>query len=551
MNKELERQIDAHWALHMVESPESATRVGFPGQDHRWTDLSPDAVMRRKQASRDQLAALNAIDAAGLDPNDRLNYQLFRQMLEHAVEGACYPAEFLRLDPMWGPQSWVAKTIELMPAVTGSEVDNILARLEAIPHFIDESIALMEQGLAIGVTPPKIVLRDQGKDETSHLTLTKAIRDGSAAREAARIVETQVLPSFRTFNRFVVDSYVPRCRETTSWSGLPDGDAWYSWLVRYFTTTDMTPTQIHAVGLSEVERIRAKMQDVIKSSGFSGSFDEFCEFLRTDPQFYFDDADDLLVAYRDISKRADPELPRLFGVLPRLPYGVVPVPSYIEKTTTTAYYQRGSPGAGRPGYFFANTYDLKSRPKWEMEALTLHEAVPGHHLQLALSQEMTDAPEFRKNSVLTAYIEGWGLYAESLGEQMGFYQDAYSKFGQLTYEMWRAVRLVVDTGMHALGWSRERAIDFFKANSSKPEHDIRVEVDRYICWPGQALAYKIGELKIKELRALAEVKLGDAFDIRSFHDELLGAGALPLDILSERMTVWLKSQFSPNVAADR
>ncbi|MEO7803537.1 MAG: DUF885 domain-containing protein, partial [Actinomycetota bacterium] len=447
----------------------------------------------------------------------------------------------LRIGPMGGPQSWVAQTVELMPATTASEIDNILARLKAIPQFIDESIALMERGVQLGVTPPKITLRDAGHDETSHLSLSKTLRGGPGELEATRIVDSHVLPSYQAFNKFVVDSYVPRCRETTSWSDLPDGDAWYAWLVRYFTTTDMTPGEIHEVGLSEVERIRAQMQDVIASSGFVGGFDEFCEFLRTDPQFYFDDAADLLAAYRDISKRADPELAKLFGVLPRLPYGVAPVPDYIEKTTTTAYYMRGSPEAARPGYFYANTYDLKSRPKWEMEALTLHEAVPGHHLQLALSQEMQDVPEFRKNSLLTAYIEGWGLYAESLGEQMGFYQDPYSKFGQLTYEMWRAVRLVVDTGIHALGWTRDQAIDFFKANSSKPEHDITVEIDRYISWPGQALAYKIGELKIKSLRAEAERRLGDAFDIRKFHDELLGIGALPLDILTERMIRWIDS----------
>lgn len=541
MDEELKRHIDAHWSWHLSESPEMSTRVGHREHDHRWTDFSPDAVAARKQTSRDQLSALDSLDASRFDPDDETNHKLFRQLLEHAVEGASYHGEFLRLGPMGGPQSWVAKTIEVMPTTNKAEIDNMMSRLRAIPEFIDQSIALMEQGVDQGVTPPKIVLREAGKDETSHLSLTKALLDGSAKSEADRIVDTEILPSYQAFNRFVVESYVPRCRETTSWFELPDGEAWYSWLVRYFTTTDMTPSEIHEVGLSEVERIRAKMQDVITGSGFTGGFHEFCEFLRTDPQFYFDDAGDLLAAYRNISKRADPELAKLFGMLPRLPYGVEPVPSYIEKTTTTAYYMRGSPEAARPGYFYANTYDLKSRPKWEMEALTLHEAVPGHHLQLALSQEMSDVPEFRKNSLLTAYIEGWGLYAESLGEQMGFYQDPYSKFGQLTYEMWRAVRLVVDTGMHALGWTREQAIDFFKANSSKPEHDITVEIDRYISWPGQALAYKIGELKIKALRTDAESRLGDSFDIRKFHDELLGVGPLPLDILTERMTRWVDS----------
>jgi uncharacterized protein (DUF885 family) len=278
---------------------------------------------------------------------------------------------------------------------------------------------------------------------------------------------------------------------------------------------------------------------VIARSGFAGGFQAFVDFLRTDAQFFFTKAEDLLAAYRDIAKRADPELPKLFRTLPRLPYGVVPVPPYAEKSQTTAYYEPGSPAVGRPGLFYANTYDLKARPKWEMEALALHEAVPGHHLQLALAQELPDMPEFRRHGFYTAYIEGWGLYSESLGTEMGFYQDPYAKFGQLTYEIWRAIRLVVDTGMHALGWTRPHAIDFFTENAGKAEHDIVVEVDRYIVWPAQALAYKIGELKIKELRARAASALGPRFDLRLFHDEVLGAGALPLDVLEARVEAWI------------
>jgi uncharacterized protein (DUF885 family) len=280
---------------------------------------------------------------------------------------------------------------------------------------------------------------------------------------------------------------------------------------------------------------------VIASTGFTGSFHDFVTFLRTDPRFFFERAEDLLVTYRDICKRADPALTRLFGTLPRLPYGVVPVPPYAEKSQTSAYYEPGSPAAGRPGRFFANTYDLKARPKWEMEALSLHEAVPGHHLQIALAQELPEMPEFRKNSFYTAYVEGWGLYAESLGGEMGFYEDPYARFGQLTYEMWRAIRLVVDTGMHALGWSRQRAIDYFVENAGKAEHDIVVEIDRYIVWPGQALAYKIGELKIQELRARAARALGPRFDIRAFHDHVLGSGAVPLDVLEGRIGEWIAS----------
>jgi uncharacterized protein (DUF885 family) len=284
-------------------------------------------------------------------------------------------------------------------------------------------------------------------------------------------------------------------------------------------------------------------------TGFRGTFAAFMDFLRTDARFFFERAEDLLVAYRDIAKRADPELARLFGRLPRLPYGVVAVPPYAEKSQTTAYYEPGSPAVGRPGWFYANTFDLRSRPRWEMEALTLHEAVPGHHLQIALAQEMENVPEFRRHGFYIAYVEGWGLYAESLGREMGFYADPYSRFGQLTYEVWRAIRLVVDTGLHALGWSRAQALAYFQQNAGKTEHDIAVEIDRYIVWPGQALAYKIGELKIKELRALSAAELGGAFDLRSFHDAVLGGGAMPLDLLEARVRAWV-AQCKMSTAAD-
>jgi uncharacterized protein (DUF885 family) len=281
------------------------------------------------------------------------------------------------------------------------------------------------------------------------------------------------------------------------------------------------------------------MEAVIAQTGFKGSFEEFSKFLRTDARFYYSDAESLLRGYRDIAKRADPELARLFGKLPRSPYGVKAIPDYSAKSQTTAYYEEGSLAAGRPAWFFANTYALNSRPKWEMEPLTLHEAVPGHHLQLSLAQEMEDAPEFRRFGGYTAFVEGWGLYAESLGSEMGFYNDPYSKYGQLTYEMWRAIRLVLDTGIHSMGWGRQQAIDFFLSNSSKTPHDITVEVDRYIVSPGQALAYKIGELKLKELRAYATKELGPNFDLRKFHDQVLDTGALPLDLLEARIKEWV------------
>jgi uncharacterized protein (DUF885 family) len=323
---------------------------------------------------------------------------------------------------------------------------------------------------------------------------------------------------------------------------LPDGKAWYAFNIRTSTTTTKTAKEIHEIGLSEVKRIRGEMDKVIQQTGFKGNFEEFSQFLRTDPQFYYKDSESLLRAYRDIAKRVDPELAKLFGKLPRVPYGVRPVPEYAEQSQTTAYYLGGSVQAGRPGWFMANTYALETRPKWEMEALTMHEAVPGHHLQISLAQEMENVPQFRKHVGYTAYVEGWGLYSEGLGAEMGFYKDPYMKFGQLTYEMWRAIRLVVDTGMHSMGWSREQAISFFKSNSSKTEHDIIVEIDRYIVWPGQALAYKIGQLKIKELREYATKELGEKFDVRQFHDVVLDDGAVPLDVLEQRVKDWVAAQ---------
>jgi len=456
-------------------------------------------------------------------------------------------------------QQNVAQTLMLMPYFQPSDFENALVRLEAVPTLVEQTIALLEKGLETGITPPRVTLRDvpdQIRNQIVDDPLTSALLrpfltfpptvDAPAPERlrtaAVRAYTGRVAPAYRRLLDYVETRYLPRTRETIAARDLPDGEAWYAFSVRQMTTTRLTAQEIHDIGLREVKRIRGEMEAVMDRTDFDGTFQQFVGFLRTDERFFFDRAEDLLVAYRDICKRVDPELPKLFATLPRLPYGVVPVPSYAEKSQTTAYYEPGSPSAGRPGRFFANTYDLRARPRWEMEALALHEAVPGHHLQIALAQELPDMPDFRRHGFYTAYIEGWGLYAESLGPEMGFYEDPYAKFGQLTYEIWRAIRLVVDTGMHALGWSRQQAIDFFTDNAGKAEHDIVVEVDRYIVWPAQALAYKIGELKIKELRARSSAALGARFDLRLFHDEVLGAGALPLDVLEARVDAWVARQ---------
>jgi uncharacterized protein (DUF885 family) len=556
------------WQYWMTQYPELATAVGYPGQNGRWTDYSQPAIDARAthlQRSRDRLAA---IDRAQLPAGEQLDYDLYRGLLESAVKGLDFHNDALPIrnvvvrnllmpvNQLEGLPQDVPLTFAFMPAVTLEDYENFVKRLEGVPALVDQVIALMEQGLARGVTPPRITLRDVPDQVKAQLVsdplkspllaaFTKwpaAIGEPDRARltkAASDAFTARALPAFTRLHTFLTSRYLPGCRETTSVEALPNGAALYAYNVAWHTTTAQTPREIHDIGLAEVKRIRAGMDAIIASVGFTGTFAAFTTFLRTNPRFYFTDAASLLTAYRDIAKRADPELARLFGHLPQTPYGVLAVPDAIAPSQTTAYYQPGSLAAGRPGNMFANAYKLDARPTWEMEALTLHEAVPGHHLQVSLAQELTGLAEFRKNSSYTAFVEGWGLYAESLGEEMGFYTDPYSKFGQLTYEMWRAVRLVVDTGLHSMGWTRQQAIDFFLANAAKTEQDVIVEVDRYIVWPGQALGYKMGQLKIRELRTYAERELGPRFNVRAFHDTLLDQGAVPLDVLERRIRAWV------------
>ena len=550
---------NAHWEYQMKASPESATWRGYPGQNHRWSDLSLKALNESKATDRLTLKTILSVDRAKLTEANQLNYDLFRRNAEMAVEKQNFPGEYLVLNQMEGLPRDVPSMIEMMAAENIEDYENILSRLGGVPRLVDQTIARLQEGLARGIVPPKVPLRtvaDQVAGQIHDSALTspmlshfKSFPETISGAEQTRLTEAattiytnDVKPAMERLHVFLRDEYVPKCRTTVGRSVLPNGLDWYDYMIRHYTTTSLSSDAIHKIGLNEVKRIRAEMEAIKTKVGFEGGLHEFFEFLRTDSQFYYETPEELLAGYRDICKRADPELMKLFRKLPRQPYGVVRIPAYIEKSVTTAYYQPGSNEAGRAGFFFANTYDLSSRPKWEMEALALHEAVPGHHLQLAIADEIVGLPEFRKYGRYTGYVEGWGLYSESLGEEMGFYTDPYSKFGQLTYEMWRAIRLVVDTGIHAKGWSRQRAIDFFKANAGKTEHDIIVEIDRYIVWPGQALAYKLGELKLKELRAKASKTLGASFDLRGFHDEILWNGALPLSILEKRINDWIEGQ---------
>jgi uncharacterized protein (DUF885 family) len=555
-SERLRKLFDLLWDLQMHASPEYATFVGYPGLNDRWSDNSPESIEFGRRLNHTLEGALASIDRAGLTPAEQVNYDLSLRHVRESIEGEPFHGEYLLINQVSGPQQGIPQLLSIMPGNSVKDYEDIIARLRGVPGVIDQTIALLDRGLKEGITPPRVTLRDVPAQVESLLvddpmkspmlktfqkfpTTVPAADRERLTREAVAAFRDQAAPAFRKLHGYLANTYLPAARESIAMGDLPNGKAWYAYQARTYTTTNLTPEQIHQIGLAEVKRIRKEMDEQMAATGFKGSFEEFCKLLRTDPRFFYDRPEDLLMGYRDIAKRIDPELVKLFGRLPRLPYGVIPVPSYSEKSQTTAYYEEGSLAAGRPGEFNANTYDLKSRPKWEMEALTAHEAVPGHHLQISIAQELEGVPEWRKHDDYTAFVEGWGLYAESLGGEIGLYKDPYSHFGQLTYEMWRAIRLVVDTGMHSMGWTRQQAIDYFKANSAKAEHDIEVEVDRYIVWPGQALAYKVGELKIKELRAYAQKELGPRFDIRAFHDHVLGNGAVPLDLLEKNIRAWV------------
>jgi uncharacterized protein (DUF885 family) len=560
---ELHDLFDRQWAHLMAEYPEAATSTGWPEGHDRWTDLSVDAVERRKQevgrflAEADELAT--RIDLGALDDVDRTSLEMFRAVEQAEVRAASFPGEYLPLHQMGGPQIEPAFLLGIMGTSTTKECDDILGRLRRLPDLVDQTVELLARGAATGVTQPAVCLRDVPEQIAAYLTaepstnpLLTAIVDApdDARAEAAAIVAESCVPAYERLHTAIVDDYLPACRPTTGLRDLPDGDDWYRERVRYHTTTDMTPQEIHEIGQREVERILGEMDRVMEEIGFTGDRAAFAEHLQHDPMHFFATEDELVGAYRDIAKRIDPGVVRLFSRLPRLPFGIVPVPADQAPAQPAAYYMPGSLELGRSGMFYANTYDLPSRPRWNMESICLHEAVPGHHFQIALAQETDGLPMFRRQSLsCTAYIEGWGLYCESLGAELGLYEDPYQRCGALDAELLRACRLVLDTGMHALGWTRDQAIDYFVAHSPSPRHELVVEVDRYLVLPGQALAYKVGSLKIQELRQQAQNMLMDAFDIRAFHDEVLRHGALPVDMLQRQITAWIAAFWKQNLGA--
>ncbi|WP_237068344.1 DUF885 domain-containing protein [Microbulbifer guangxiensis] len=541
------------WILE--SHPEAATFSGQPGPVHAWTDYSLTAIERRQSQLRRMLGLIRNLDPSTLSSDQRIDYQLLYHDLRTEVQGFEFPNHLMPLNKMEGIYRDVPRVFGAMPRRNTQDFETILQRLEALPNLIQQVEALIREGLSQGITPPQVTLHGlpeqirglipQERSESPLLAPFRDMPDTIAQSEQERlrkranaIYAESVAPAWRALSDVIEQEYIPNARVETPFTSLPNGKRWYAHKIFENTTTSLGAEEIHRIGLSEVSRIRDKMDSIIARTNFKGNFLEFTEFLRNDPRFYYTREEELLRGFRDIAKRIDGELPKLFGTLPRLSYGVKPMPAYRAKAETSARYLSGSLENGRAGLFWVNTYDLPSRPKWGMESLTIHEAVPGHHLQIAIANELPLHP-LRRWGQYTAFTEGWALYAESLGYDLGLYTDPYSEFGALTDEMMRAVRLVVDTGMHQLGWSREQAREYFLANTSKPVHEVSVEIDRYLVWPGQALSYKLGQLQIKALRAQAEAQLGGDFDIRAFHDHLLSAGPLPLKVLEARMAKWL------------
>ncbi|MGA9771787.1 MAG: DUF885 domain-containing protein [Blastocatellia bacterium] len=557
--KKLQALFEEDWQWNLKEFPEGATMFGDNRYNNLLTDVSIEGYERRKAHEREMLDRIQKLDRAQLTGQDAISYDLFLLDKKLNVEGQRFAAEYMPTDQMNGVQIFFGQLAASMPFRDAKDYENYLARLAAFPKQVDQVIALMRRGIETHWVQPAVPLRSLASQIEGQITedplknplykpfesFPQDVSEADRARLAEagrRAVAESFVPAMKKFDAFIKETYLPAARKEIGASSLPNGADYYQYCIRRHTTTSLTAKEIHEIGLGEVARIRKEMEGIIQKVGFKGTFQEFLTFLRTDARFYYKSAEDLMAGYALIAKRADGKLPALFAELPRTPYGIRVIPDYEAPAQTTAYYQPGASDGSRAGFYMINTYKLETRPKYEMEALSLHESVPGHHLQIARAQELSGLPDFRRNAGYTAYIEGWGLYAESLGSEMGFYQDPYSKFGQLTYEMWRACRLVVDTGMHVLGWSRQRAIDFMKDNTAKTENDIIVEIDRYIVWPGQALAYKMGELKIKELRARARRELAARFDIRKFHNAVLDDGPLPLDLLEKRINDWITEQ---------
>ena len=547
--------LDAEWERQLRDQPETATYLGDTRYDEVWTDLSLDAIASREAAEREVLQRLKAIPRDRLANAERVQYDSFLWLLQGRVDRQAYREYLLPIDHQGGPQT-ADGIAEVMPFRNAADYGRYLKRLEALPRVLDQVRLLLQEGLKAGHLPPRVLMErvpaqfaaQQVSDPAAspfyrpfkRMPLAMAESEQAALRaEAQVLIRDRLIPAYRELGAFFTADYLPRTRRSIAASEGAGGAAYYNFLARDYTTTTLSGEQIHAIGLGEVARLRAVMEKIKEETGFKGDLAAFFAFLRSDPRFFHTTPAALLDAYRATAKRIDPELVKVFKTIPRLPYGVRPIPDNIAPDTTTAYYQGGAMDGTRPGYYYVNLYKPEVRPSWEMLPLSLHEAVPGHHFQISRAQEMQAAPALLRNADFVAYGEGWALYAELLGYDMDLYDDPYDRFGQVTYEMWRAVRLVVDTGMHLKGWSREQAIAYFRAHTPKTDQDIVNEVDRYIGTPGQALAYKIGQMKISELRERARTKLGARFDLREFNDAVLATGSVPLVALEAHIDGWI------------
>ena len=558
-NAPLLKLFETSWQEDLADDPMAATALGDHRYDHLLTDMSVEAIAKRNQRMYTRMAALRKIVKEKLDKPDQLNYDLFERETRVRLNEAQFKPYLYAVRTFDGPQL-LPELAEVHPFQTVKDYDNWISRINSSGMYIDQWIVLLGQGAAERRTQPRITIAkvlEQIKPQlvtdpeaSPFFAPFKKIPASIDAANKDRLiaagklaVQAVAVPAFQRFDKFFREVYLPASRDTIGVYDTPDGELYYKDRMKYYTTIDNPDAaRIHNIGLEEVKRIRAEMEKTLEGINFLGTLDQFLSFIRNDPRFYFKTPEELFAAYEKTARGIEPQLPKLFGRLPKTSFGIRPIPAASAPTTTTAYYQPPSLDGSRQGNYYVNLYKPETRPTWEIEALTAHESVPGHHLQIALSYELTGLPEFRRNANYTAFIEGWALYAESLGYDLGLYKDDFSKIGQLNYDMWRAVRLVVDTGMHQFKWTRDQAIYYFQQNTGKNRQDIENEVDRYISWPGQALAYKLGQLRIQALRAEAEKALGARFDIRAFHDQLLGMGPLPLSVLDVEMRAWIAAQ---------
>lgn len=544
--------LDDHWAASVREKIYFRNDSDAWRMDGKLSEHTATARARRQQFNADMLARLETIDPQRLDAKDRISYQVFQYERETERDSYQQFDHFFPITSIFGYHTYFAEAPANMAFLTTEDYDKYLISLDDFPRYNLEHIEVLREAIAAGYTHYCGSIKDYAGTITAHivadpeqsalfvpfLNFPQAVnsdRRASYTQQGLALIEEKIIPGYRQLLKFFEAEYLPNCRSTVGISSLPGGEDYYRYLIRFFTTTDMTPQEIHELGLAEVKRIRGEMLAIIEDVGFSGDFPEFLEYLRNEPSFYAKTVEELLGRAALISKTAEGELPRFFSVLPRGTYKINANPN------RGTYYMPSSGDGTTSGTYFVSTKNLDGQPLYTLEALSLHEGVPGHHLQSALAMEL-GLPAFRRTLYHAAFSEGWGLYAERLGKEMGFYTDPYSDFGRLTFEAWRASRLVVDTGMHAFGWSRQQAIDYMLENTAASVADINDEIDRYITWPAQALSYKIGELKIRELRAQAEADLGSAFDLRSFHDTVIGNGSLPIAVLEEIVHDWVAQQ---------